>query len=76
MELPAFRLVDTAPSTLTIPTMSGALAAPPDAAADARWLAWKARGAESDRQSDRTMRWLFTLAIGGTFIWLAIQAIA
>jgi hypothetical protein len=56
--------------------MSGALAAPPDAAADARWLAWKARGAESDRQSDRTMRWLFTLAIGGTFIWLAIQAIA
>ena len=71
MELPALRLADTAPSALTIPTLSGAAAAAPDAAADARWLAWKARGAESDRQSQRAMRWLFILAIGGSFLWLA-----
>ena len=71
MEPSALRLVDTAPSALTIPTTSGALDAVPDAAADARWLAWKARGVESDRHSARSMRWLFILAIGGTFLWLA-----
>ena len=34
-----------------------------DVGAEARWLAWQARGTASDRRSDRIMKRLFVIAM-------------
>jgi len=44
-----------------------------DSTADARWLAWQARGAASDRRSSRIMGRLFALALILGAGWLAAQ---
>lgn len=55
--------------------MSGPVTTAPDAAADARWLAWTARGAERERRSAVTMTWLFTSVMVVAVGWLAVQAL-
>ena len=55
--------------------MSGPLTALSDAAADARWSDWMARGAESDRRSAMTMTWLFGVVFAAVVGWLSIQVL-
>jgi len=43
--------------------MTPPVAALVDTAADARWLAWKARGAASDRRSGRIMVRAFAIVV-------------
>jgi hypothetical protein len=42
---------------------------------DARWQAWKAHGAESDRRSSIAMKWLFAIVFSIVVGWLAVQAL-
>ena len=42
--------------------MTAPLAAVVDSDADARWLAWQARGAARDRRNGRLMGWAFAVA--------------
>jgi hypothetical protein len=53
--------------------MSSPFDAAPDPAADARWLVWKAHGAEGDRRTGAIMTWLFAIACAGALGWLAMQ---
>ena len=55
--------------------MSGPLTALPDAAADARWSDWMARGAESDRRSALTMQLVFAVVFAAVVGWLSIQVL-
>jgi hypothetical protein len=45
----------------------------PDADAETRWLDWKARGAESDRRTAKTMRGLVFVIIVAYAMWLFVQ---
>jgi hypothetical protein len=44
-------------------TMVPPVAAVVDGAAEARWVAWRARGAASDRQSGRVMGWVLAIVV-------------
>ena len=46
-----------------------------DAAADARWSDWKARGAESDRRTALAMKWLMAVVITAAVGWLSMQVL-
>jgi len=43
--------------------MTSPVAAVVDAAAEGRWLAWQARGAESDRRSGRIMSGVLAIVV-------------
>jgi hypothetical protein len=47
---------------------------PVDLAADARWLAWKTRGAAADRRASSHMGWLFAAVVVVVVGWLSLQA--
>ena len=53
--------------------MTPPMAAVVDGAAEARWLAWKARGAASDRRSGRIMGRLFAITVILVVGWLVAQ---
>ena len=53
--------------------MTAPIAAVVDSAADARWLAWQARGAASDRRSGRIMGRVFTIVVALVLGWLVSQ---
>ena len=54
--------------------MTPPVAAVVDAAAEARWLAWQARGAASDRRSARTMGRVCAIAVTLVVGWLVLQS--
>lgn len=54
--------------------MNGPITTPPDAASEARWMAWKAEGAASDRRGAATMRWLF-IAVAAIIVALFVMAV-
>ena len=43
--------------------MTSPLEAVVDSGADARWLAWQARGVENDRRSGLVMGWVFAIVV-------------
>jgi hypothetical protein len=49
-------------------------AVPVDLAADARWLAWKTRGAAADRRAASQMGWLFVAVVVVVVGGLSLQA--
>ena len=49
------------------------IAAAVDSAAEARWLAWQARGAASDRRSGRIMGRVFAIVVALVVGWFAAQ---
>ena len=49
--------------------------APVDLAAESRWLAWKARGAEVDRRSSTRMRQVFAILFAILVVWLSLQVL-
>jgi len=53
--------------------MTGPIAAVVDSAADARWLAWQARGAASDRRSGRIMGRVLASIVILVAGWLVVQ---
>ena len=53
--------------------MTPPMAAVVDSAAEARWLAWKARGAASDRQSGLIMGRVFAITAILVIGWLVMQ---
>ena len=53
--------------------MTSPAAAVVDTAAEARWLAWRARGAASDRRSGLVMGRLFAVALILAAGWLVAQ---
>ena len=53
--------------------MNSPVAAVVDSAAEARWLAWQARGAASDRRSSLIMGRLFALAVILAVGWLVAR---
>ena len=53
--------------------MTGPIAAVVDSAADARWLAWQARGAASDRRSSRIMGRVLASVVILVVGWLVVQ---
>jgi hypothetical protein len=74
-------------SPAPVPTRAGATAAPVatsiltegdvgDAGADERWLAWRARGAKSDRATARTMKAVFAVIVAGISLWLIVQLLS
>jgi len=53
--------------------MTPAIAGVVDSAAEARWVAWKARGASSDRRSGIIMGRLLAIAVILVVGWLVAQ---
>ena len=53
--------------------MSAPIAAVVDSAAEARWLAWQAHGAASDRRSGRIMGRVFTIVVALVVGWFVAQ---
>jgi tetrahydromethanopterin S-methyltransferase subunit F len=53
--------------------MTPPMAAMVESAADARWLAWRARGAVSDRRSGLIMGRLFAVVVILVVGWLVAQ---
>ena len=53
--------------------MNAPVAAVVDSEAEARWLAWRARGAVNDRRSGRVMGWVFALALILAVGWLVAR---
>ena len=49
------------------------IAAAVDSAAEARWLAWLARGAAGDRRSGRIMGRVFAIVVALVVGWFAAQ---
>jgi len=54
--------------------MSAPIAAVVDSAAEARWLAWQARGAASDRRSGLIMGRVLGIAVMLVVGWLVMQS--
>ena len=44
-----------------------------DAEADARWRAWRARGAASDRRTAARMRTVMMLIVAALIVWFIVQ---
>lgn len=55
--------------------MTTPLVADPEAAADVRWQAWKARGAAGDRLRAASMVKLTALVALGLAIWFVVQIV-
>lgn len=45
-----------------------------DPDADARWLAWQARGAASDRRTAFRMKVLLLLVVAALVVWVLVAA--
>ena len=62
------------PQAVPVGALNAPAIIPVDLAADARWLAWKTRGAADDRRTASRMRWLFAAVIVLVVGWLSLQA--
>lgn len=68
MQLPNNMVAGSSGGAITLP-----VAAVVDAAAEARWAAWKARGVASDRRSSRIMGRVFAIVVILVVGFLAAQ---
>jgi hypothetical protein len=53
--------------------MTTQIAIVPDADAESRWRSWKARGAESDRRTAKTMRRVVFVIVVTYAVWFVVQ---
>ena len=54
--------------------LNASVVGPVDLDADARWLAWKTRGAAADRRTSIRMGRLFAIVVVVVVGWLSLQA--
>ena len=63
-----------APQAVQVKVLNASAVGPVDLDADARWLAWKTRGAAADRRTSIRMGRLFAIVVVVVVGWLSLQA--